>query len=145
MVQVYTNLSFKESARRERCEATGGITATNVQKALEALASIGPYAGPIPVAAGSYNATTTDVEIFVNFAGTVTIALPAAAAYLAAQRTAAPLTIKDVSGAAATNNITINRAGSDTIDGATSLKITSNYGGWKLRPVSSAGNWAIVG
>jgi len=39
-----------------------------------------------------------------------------------------PLTIKDEGGGAATNNITIGRAGSDTIDGATSKVINTNYG-----------------
>lgn len=36
--------------------------------------------------------------------------------------------IKDESGAAGTNNITISRAGTDTIDGATTLVISTNYG-----------------
>lgn len=36
--------------------------------------------------------------------------------------------IKDTTGNAAANNITINRSGSDTIDGATSYTINTNYG-----------------
>jgi hypothetical protein len=39
-----------------------------------------------------------------------------------------PLVIQDESGAAGTHNITISRAGSDTINGATSVTISTNYG-----------------
>jgi hypothetical protein len=53
-----------------------------------------------------------------------TITLPSAATV----RSGALYTIKDESGAAVTNNITIARAGSDTIDGATSKVINTNYG-----------------
>jgi len=38
--------------------------------------------------------------------------------------------IKDVTGSANTNNITVVRQGSDTIDGATSQVFNSNYGSW---------------
>ena len=36
--------------------------------------------------------------------------------------------IKDESGAAGTNNITIATGGSETIDGVSTITITSNYG-----------------
>lgn len=42
------------------------------------------------------------------------------------------ISVKD-KGNAAANNIAINRAGSDTIQGATSTAITSNYGSVRLR------------
>jgi hypothetical protein len=147
MVQVVTNLSTRESARKERFEPTGTISSTNVQKAIEEVASeaVPVYPGPTQVTAAGYVILPTDTEIYVNRAGAVTLTLPSAAAWFAAQKTAAPLTIKDISGASSTNNITINRAGTDTIDGATSFVITSDYGGIKLRPPSAAGNWAIVG
>jgi hypothetical protein len=38
------------------------------------------------------------------------------------------IVVKDESGAAGTNNITVSRGGTDTIDGATSTAISSNYG-----------------
>lgn len=53
-----------------------------------------------------------------------TITLPAANTFPPGQL----LIVKDESGAAATNNITVARAGSDTIDGATSAVISANYG-----------------
>jgi len=42
------------------------------------------------------------------------------------------LVVKDESGACATNNITVNRSGSDTIDGATTKVINTNYGTGKF-------------
>jgi len=47
--------------------------------------------------------------------------------------------IKDESGAAATNNITVDTEGSSTIDGAASVAITANYG--VLRVYFRNGNW----
>lgn len=87
----------------------------------------------------------TASEVFVNFAGAVTLTLPDTAAWFAAHlKATSHLLIKDISGAGAANNITINRAGADTIDGATSFTITSNYGGVKLRRVAAT-LWGIVG
>ena len=42
------------------------------------------------------------------------------------------ITIKDVSGSAGVNNITLNRTGGDTIDGTTIKVINTNYGGLRL-------------
>ena len=57
-----------------------------------------------------------------------TITLPAASAV----PLGIPIVFKDESGGAATNNITIARAGADTIDGATSKVINANYGTVRL-------------
>jgi hypothetical protein len=51
--------------------------------------------------------------------------------------------IVDDDGLAGTSTITINRAGSDTINGATSTTITSNYGVVTLKAVSTS-KWIIV-
>ena len=53
------------------------------------------------------------------------------------------LIIKD-SGNAGTNNITINRNGSDTIEGATSYTINTNYGVVRLKGHASSGIWYIL-
>lgn len=53
------------------------------------------------------------------------------------------LTIKDESGGANSNNITVSRAGSDTIDGATTATITSNYGIIRLYSDGSS-KWFII-
>src|SRR5580765_7534956 len=103
MTMVRTNLdNTRERARQLRFEPTGTISATSVQKAIEEVASEAAVNPPAPtvVTASPYAATTTDVFIYVNFAGAVTINLPAAAAWLAANPNGLPLTIKDISGAA---------------------------------------------
>lgn len=92
--------------------------------------------GTTPVTATPYVPVAADAFLQVNFAAPVVINLPAAST-----RSGYPLAVKDISGAAQTNNITINRNGTDTIDGLTSLVIDAAYGGYKLYPV--AGGWVI--
>ena len=92
--------------------------------------------GTTPIVSTPYAPVATDAFILVSFAGAVTINLPSAAS-----RNGYPLVIKDISGAAGTNNITINRDGSDTIEGATSIVINTDWGGWHLVPVS--GGWVV--
>ena len=71
----------------------------------------------------------------INTGTAVTVTLPSAV-------TNAAIIFKDSAGTAATNNITINRADSATIDGATSQAISSNYGSMKL--ISDGTNWFIT-
>jgi hypothetical protein len=93
--------------------------------------------GSTPVGASSYNVLATDTLLLVDFAGAVTIDL------LAASSAAGyPITIKDTSGAAHTNNITITPNGADTIEGLTTVPINSDYGYYRLYPVS--GGWVII-
>ena len=77
----------------------------------------------------------TGFTYLVNTGTAVTVTLPAVSTY-------ASIVIKDSAGTAATNNITINRADSATIDGATSQTISSNYGSMKL--ISDGTNWFIT-
>lgn len=87
------------------------------------------------VMTGTGAVLATDIEVQVNSAGVAVLTLPTAAAWLAASGgTGFPLSIFDISGAASTNNITINPAGAETISGNASLTINNDYGGWKLRP-----------
>jgi hypothetical protein len=88
------------------------------------------------VSASPYVPLATDAFLLVNVAGAVAINLPSAAS-----RNGFPLAIKDISGNAHTNTITINRDGTDTIEGATSITITSDWGGWHLYPVT--GGWIL--
>lgn len=73
----------------------------------------------------------------VTGSGARSITLPAAAE---ASRTV--LIVKDEAGTAAAGNITISRAGTDTIDGATSVRISSNYGAVRLYCTGTG--WAVV-
>lgn len=76
------------------------------------------------VAATPYAQLATDNILLDDYTGTgaSVINLIAAATFGTKY-----LTIKDSGGNAGTNNITINRAGADTIDGATSLTLSTNY------------------
>jgi hypothetical protein len=77
----------------------------------------------VSVTGATYAAKAGDRLIGVNRAGTVTITLPSA--QLRAGRT---YTVKDESGAAASNNITVATEGSETIDGSATDVISDNYG-----------------
>ncbi len=92
--------------------------------------------GSTAVTASPYVPIATDALLLVNVAGAVAINLPAASV-----RSGIPLAIKDISGAAQTNHITINRNGSDTIEGLTSITINVAYGGYSLFPIT--GGWII--
>ena len=92
--------------------------------------------GTTAVTSTPYVPIATDSLLLVNDTAPVIINLPSASS-----RNGYPLAIKDSSGAANTNNITINRNGSDTIEGLTSLTIAVAYGGFELVPVT--GGWII--
>lgn len=83
--------------------------------------------------------TDTFILLGVSTATSATVTLPAANSVAAGRF----YLIKDRTGSAATNNIVISRAGSDTIDGATSVTIDANYGEVGLASNGSNG-WMIV-
>ena len=72
--------------------------------------------------------------IGVNRAGVVTITLPTAEV-----RPGRSYTIKDESGAAATNNITVATEGSENIDGSATDVISTNFGAKSY--YSDGANW----
>lgn len=94
-----------------------------------------------PVADVSYAALTTDrLVAYTTLSAARTVSLPAAAAYPTGTR----LTIVDESGAcSASRTITINRAGSDTIGGATGVTLSCAYGYLSLESDGSA-KWTVV-
>lgn len=97
------------------------------------------------VVASSAIILPTTLEVFVNFAGPVTLTLPDGATWKAfAGVYGQPLRIIDYSGHAHTNNITINRAGTNTVNEGTSITITSDDGSFSLR-TDPNNNWKTVG
>lgn len=93
--------------------------------------------GTTSVVATPYVPAATDTLALINVAGAVVVNLPTAAS-----RSGYPIKIKDVSGNASTNNITINKNSTDTIEGLTSIVISADYGGYYLMPIT--GGWIIV-
>lgn len=134
MSTIRTMIGSYESARRERFEPAAGITATNVQQAIEQAAGFGIGSTPVAFAASPYDVLPNDTLLDVDSTlGPVTINLRAAST-----RNGLALSIKDVAGMAATNAITIvpNVADTGGVDGLTSLPINSAYGGFRLRPAT---------
>lgn len=78
----------------------------------------------VSITAATYTAKAGDRLIGVNRAGVVTVTLPTAQV-----NKGRSYTIKDESGAAATNNITVATEGSENIDGSATDTIDTNYGG----------------
>jgi hypothetical protein len=91
----------------------------------------------VTVTAASYTAKAGDRFIGVNRAGTVGITLPTS--QLRAGRL---YTVKDESGAAATNNITVATEGAETIDGSATDTINQDYGAKAY--YSDGSNWFTV-
>lgn len=103
----------------------------------DALTELGQQVyGFTSVTAATYAPVAADSFLLVNRAGVVTINLPTGAS-----RNGYPLTIKDTSGAAQTNNITIDGNGAENIDGLATITIDVAYGGYTLYPVT--GGWVI--
>lgn len=100
----------------------------------------------VTVTTSPYNANHADRVILVSVGSTSTVNLPVTNSgnALAVPRPGAGtrMTIKDTSGAAGTNAITLNAASGETIDGVASKTISSNYGVVNL--VSTGTGWAIL-
>lgn len=138
MTMIQTDLgNTRENARRLRTEVANGVTQTNVQKALEQLAS-----SPSAIASTAVNPANSpftpllsDTVLYVDSTGgPVIINLRPAV-----ERLNVPITIKDVGGAAATNNITINPSGAELIETLAFIKINADFGGFALNPISGSG------
>ncbi|MCH8281219.1 MAG: hypothetical protein IIC96_11125, partial [Chloroflexi bacterium] len=91
----------------------------------------------VTVTAATYTAKAGDRVIGVNHTGAVTLTFPTA--QLRSGRT---YTVKDESGAAATNNITVATEGPETIDGSATDTISENYGSKTY--YSDGTNWFTV-
>lgn len=122
----------RERARELRFEPTGSNPATNVQKAIERMGQIGGTA--VDVTMSPYTPTNADSVLYVDTSGgSVTILLQPAA-----DRNDEPLSIKDVTGNAAANNITVTPSAGENIDviytNGAPLVIAGDFGGYRLNP-----------
>lgn len=102
------------------------------------LVADGGFEGKFTATAVSYTALTTDVLIGV----TDTAAARTITLYAAAGNVGKILVIKDQSGLAATNNITIDGNAAENIDGTATKAINTNYGSMTL--YCDGSNWFIV-
>jgi hypothetical protein len=126
-----------ESARRIRFEPVSGITATNVQEAIRQAAVIfAPVPTPINFGMTPYQVQPTDRILLVDTSGgPISIVMPAAAA-----RSGLDLEVKDITGNADPNNITVTFASGGTVDGLAQVVINNPFGYFKFNPIA-AGNY----
>lgn len=132
MTMIATDMrQTRESARRIRFEPASPITATDVQTAIQQAASLAlPMPTAVTFAMSPYTVLPTDRVLLVNTSGgAVTINMMAAAA-----RGGLDLTVKDDTGNAAANPISVVRNGAETIDGLTTYPIDSNFGAAQFAP-----------
>jgi len=92
------------------------------------------------VNAATYDLATDDYILNVTYPGTAAVT---SLTLMTAQTLAGRVVhIKDASGNAGTNNITIDTEGSETIDGAATLTINTNYQSYSL--YSDGSDWFII-
>lgn len=141
VVETHANLRrTREAAALIRYEPNGSISATNVQDAIEEAASSPPAIVPTAVNFGMspYTVLATDNFLAVDTSGgAITINLP-----VATSRAGVPLTIKDVTGNALANNVTINPNGAEKVDTLAPYLIDADFGGARFVPKASGG-WTV--
>lgn len=148
-----TNLTTRESARRERFEPTGNVTATNVQTAIQQVdtEAAGKVAqvGTIrkPASGATIAILTTDIEVGIDTRSTaVSATLPSAVAWAAANPNGLDLTLVDYFGNASANNITPTLFAGDAFAyGSVTPVVNANFGDLKLRPDPALPGWYVRG
>lgn len=129
---ISTNLrQTRNSARQIRFEPGPVIASTNVQEAIEqaAATNLAPVGTTVTVGMSPYTPLPTDELLLVNTsAGPITIQMPLSATRIR------DLEVKDATGNAVANPISVLRAGGETIDGLTTYPIDSTYASAKFGP-----------
>jgi hypothetical protein len=115
-------------------------TGVPVRTVAQVISSLGGTSTAAPITStASYTMAPYDAGVLADStSGAVTVTLPSAALCVDGR----PRYVKDWKGQAATNNITIATTGGQTIDGASSLVISTAYGGYTL--VSDGSNWSVT-
>lgn len=131
MTIISTDLrETRESAKRIRFEPVVPFSATNVQDAITQSATLPTIGTMVNFGMSPYTPLPTDRVLLVDTAGgVVTIAMP-----LAASRNGLDLEVKDDTGHAAANNISVTFSGVETADGLAPYPIAGNYGAAKFGP-----------
>jgi hypothetical protein len=110
-----------------------------IKQDLEISGAILPTITSINNTNSPYTILSSDNVILVDTStASVTITLPDTSSFTGSRK----YTIKDI-GNASTNSITINRSGSDTIDGSTSLTISTDYVAYNL-VTDGIANWYVI-
>jgi hypothetical protein len=153
MVQVTTNLTTRESARRERFEPTGNVTATNVQTAIQQVDA--EAAGKVaqvgvirkPASAATIAILSSDIEVGIDTRTTAVAAdLPSAVAWSAQNPNGLELVLNDYYGNASINAVTPSLFAGDAFAyGTVTPVITANFGLLRLRPDPSLPGWVVRG
>jgi hypothetical protein len=138
------NLTFNSS--------TSTLTTTNITASSHVSAStfygdgsnlsgVGGSSTSINVFTASFNVLNTYDVVGISTSGSVvTASLPGASSLSSGQR----LVFKDVGGSGSVNDLVIEASGSETIDGASTLKITNNWGAATLVS-DGVGQYFIIG
>lgn len=138
MTQIFTDLrNTIEEARRFRYEPVLPITATNMQDAIDQGILTPKTVTPINITFAMSPYTPAPLESYLlvdTSGGAVTINLATAAS-----RNGVPLTVKDGSGNAAANPITLVPNGAERVDGLAAYLLDSNYAAVQLVPRSGVG------
>lgn len=142
MTIIRTDLGeTRERAREIRFEPTAPITATNVQKAIEQAAAQAQGVNvptSISFANSPYTVLATDTLLYVDTAGgSVVINLQPQAARLGID-----LGIKDVTGHAAANPMSLVPNGAETVDLLAPYPVTGDFAGVRLNP--KTGGYAVI-
>lgn len=116
-------------------EPAAPISARNVQDAIEQSIAVPTVFVPTAVSASPYNVSSGDGYIEVDTtSGPITINMQAGAS-----RVGTYLTIKDVTGHAAANPISVVFSGAETGDGQAPYLIDSNYGAARFSGKAAGG------
>lgn len=99
-------------------DASGNVSAGRVTSTAGRVRSVATKTANYTAVAGD------ELIAYTALAAARTVTLPAANSVPAGYE----LIVQDWAGAAGTNNITVQRAGSDTVDGGTSVAIATDYG-----------------
>lgn len=141
MAQITTDMrETRESAKRMRFEPTAPFTATNVQDAILQAHTLPAQvvSKAINFAMSPYAVLATDTLLLVDTSGgAVTINMMAAAA-----RAGVELTIKDDTGNAVANPISVVPSGAETVDGLAPYPIDGAFSAVKFIP--QAGGYAVA-